>query len=350
MNKIRVAQLVGNAQLGGVSNCVLNYFRYVDRERFFFDFLTYGESAFDEKVRALGGETKVVNDFRNPIKGCSDLKRILKNNEYDIFHCHLTSLSVFPLFVANREKIGVKIVHAHSATDEKDRHAFYKNVLKKYADRYADARFSCSDLSGTWLYGNGEYFLMPNAVDLDRFSFSQDVRKRVRDEYGVEGLCMGFAGRFEPQKNLFRFLDIAEIVQKKTDSVAVLLGDGSQKEELIRYARDRGIKAKFLDGTDRIEDWYCAFDALVMPSLFEGLPLVGVEAQACSLPVFFSEAVTRESDFGGATFFTDDLSAAEKILSVEGRIHCKDRLIERGYDIKTAAKRLENEYEKLLWK
>jgi len=350
MHKIRVAQLVGNTELGGVSNCVLNYFRYVDRERFFFEFLTYGETAFDQKVRDLGGETRVVNDFRNPLKGCADLKRILKNNEYDIFHCHLTSLSVFPLFIANKEKIGTKIVHAHSTTDEKDKHAFFKNVLKNYADRYADARFSCSDLSGKWLYGDKEYFLMPNAIDLDRFSYSAEAREKLRAENGIDGLVMGFAGRFEQQKNLFRFLDIAKIVQEKTNSVAVLLGNGSQKEELVRYANDRGIKTLFLGGVDRIEEWYSAFDALVMPSLFEGLPLVGVEAQACSLPAFFSSAITRECDFGGATYFDDDLSAAEMILKANGRIDCKEELIRRGYDIKIAAKRLENEYEKLLQK
>ena len=225
--------MVGNTELGGVSNCVLNYFRFIDRERFFFDFLTYGENGFDEKVRALGGETHVVHNFKNPLKGCPDLKKVFSENKYDIFHCHLTSLSVFPLFAVRKDP-SIKIVHAHSTTDPKDKWSFVKNTLKGVSDRYADTRFACSDLSGRWLYGQKDYFLMPNAIDLERFCFSSEARQRLRSLHAIEGICMGFAGRFEPQKNLLRFLDIAESVQKNTTSVAVLVGNGSQKNELIR--------------------------------------------------------------------------------------------------------------------
>lgn len=349
MTEIRVAQVVGNTRLGGVSNCVLNYYRYFDRERFSFDFITYGETPFDEKVASLGGKTHVVHDFRNPVAGCRDLSDILEKNEYDIFHCHLTSLSIFPLYEANKAKIPLKIVHSHSTTDGKEKTAPIKYALRPVADLYADARFSCSDLSGRWLFGKKEYYLMPNAIDLDRFRFDEEARKRLRAENLIEGLIMGFAGRFEEQKNLFRFLDIAEAVQKKTNSVAVLVGDGSQKKNLVRYAEDRGIRAKFVDGTDRIEDWYSAFDCLVMPSRYEGLPLVGIEAQACSLPVFYADVVTKEGDFGGAIYFADDSDAAAKILGKSGeRVDCRAALVERGYDIKTAAKRLETTYLDLL--
>ncbi|MBR1748003.1 MAG: glycosyltransferase [Clostridia bacterium] len=350
MSEIRIAQLVGNTSLGGVSNCVLNYWKYFDKEKFSFDFFTYGETDFDEKVKRIGGECHAIHDFRDPLKACSDLKRFLREERYDIVHSHLTSLSVFPLYVAKKEKIDVRIVHSHSTTDGKEKTAVIKNVLKRFADHYADARFACSVKSGEWLYGSKVFFLMPNAIDLDRFSFDPSARKALRNQYDIRGVCVGFAGRFEYQKGLFRFLDIAKEVSKRTESTAVLIGDGSQKEELKRYAEQNGIKAIFLPGCDEIERWYSAFDCLLMPSLYEGLPLVGIEAQSCGLPVFLSDAVTRECDFGGARFFAradEDLFSA--ISMCEGlRIDCREELISRGYEIRTAAKRLEQVYEDLV--
>lgn len=348
--KLRIAQLVGNAELGGVANCVLNYYRAIDRERFQFDFLTYGESSVDEKVRALGGEVYYLPSFRSFPSACRELDKLLKEKSYDIFHSHLTSLSVFPLYIAKKAGISTRVCHSHSTTDNKEATAVVKNVLKKFSVKYATDLFACGRYSAEWMFGQREAFILHNAIDLERFSFKPAARERLRAEYGIKGICMGFAGRFEYQKNLFYFLDVAKEAQKSFECTAVLAGGGSKEEALRAYAAENGIEVVFVPNTPAIEEWYSAFDCLVMPSKYEGLPLVGVEAQAAGLKCLFSDAVTAETDCGSAEFLpTNDVSLwAERIAcNGDSRYDNRATLIEKGFDITTQARVLEKKYEEL---
>lgn len=349
--KLRIAQLVGNAELGGVGNCVLNYFKAADRSRFRFDFLTYGPSALDERIKALGGEVHYLPDFKQFPSACRELKNLLSARDYDIFHSHLTSLSVFPLYVAKRAGIKARICHAHSATDNREKRALAKNILKKFSKRYATDYFACSVYSAEWMFGKGEdVFILPNAIDRERFFYDALAGGRLREQYGVKGLCMGFAGRFEYQKNLSFFLEAARELEKLTDMTAVLVGGGSQADSLRDYAQKLGVNAVFVPGTDKIEKWYSAFDCLALPSRYEGLPLVGVEAQACSLKCFFSDAITKEADIGGAEFLpTADASAWAARIFANGtkRTDAADKLADAGFDIKRTVTKLEKEYERI---
>lgn len=347
--QLRIAQLVGNAELGGVSNCVLNYFRKTDRTKFRFDFFTYGESALDDKVREMGGEVFYVPDFKNFPSACRILKKHLSGIKYDIFHSHLTALSVFPLRVAKNVGIKARICHSHSTTDSSEKTYFIKNALKNLSDKYATDLFACSEHSARWLYGERKAFILPNAIDIGRFEFNPWVREKLRTDCGIKGICMGFAGRFEFQKNLFYFLDVAKAAQSKRECTAVLVGGGSQEGNLKEYAEKNNINAIFIPGNDRIEDWYSAFDCLVMPSRYEGLPLVGVEAQASGMPCFFSDKITKEVDLGGATFLSLDSVEkwADEICNATKRLNLTENIRKNGFDIDIEVARLEKEYRRI---
>ena len=346
--KIKVIHLIGNAELGGVANCVMNYYRNIDREKFEFDFITYGASSVDEEIRELGGRVFYVKDFRLFPVAMKQLKKILTENRYDVFHSHLTALSVFPLYIAKQCGVGVRICHSHSTTDGKEATSIVKNFLKKHASRYATHLFACSEYSAEWLYGEGaNVFIMPNAVDKDRYAFDGGKRLQTRKDCILDGsLAVGFAGRFEYQKNLRFFLDAAACLDKKTPTVAVLVGDGSEKEKLKKYSEKKNIRCLFVTPSLDMARWYSTFDCLCMPSRYEGLPLVAVEAQYNGLRCYLSDTVTKETDLGNAVFLpaVDPEEWAEKIFS-ERKIHRSDKaIVNEEFDIKNAVKKLENEY------
>ena len=152
----------------------------------------------------------------------------------------------------------------------------------------------------------------------------------------------------EYQKNLFFLLDVIDECDKYMPTTAVFVGNGSLKPKLQRYAANKGIDVRFIKGTDKINDFYSAFDCLCLPSKYEGLPLVGIEAQANGLKTFYSDRITSEADFGNAVYLGDDkMEWARYIYTDSSRKDCQENLIERGYDIKVAAHLLENEYLEL---
>lgn len=350
--KIKVIHLIGNAELGGVANCVMNYYRNIDREKFEFDFITYGASSLDEEIRQLGGRVFYIEDFRIFPVATKQLKKILIENRYDVFHSHLTTLSGFPLSAAKKCGIEKRICHSHSTTDGKELTAVVKNLLKKHAFRHATHLFACSEHSAEWLYGKGkEVFIMPNAIDPDGYAFDEGKRTQTRADCLLDGsLALGFAGRFEYQKNLRFFLDVAARLDKKTPTVAVLVGDGSEKEKLKKYAEKKNIRCLFVTPSLDMARWYSAFDCLCLPSRYEGLPLVAVEAQYNGLRCYLSDAVTRETDLGNAVFLpaADPEEWAEKILSERDCLRSGKAVEKEEFDIRHSVKRLENEYLKIM--
>ncbi len=348
-DKLRIAQLVGNAELGGVSNCIYNYFRAIDKSRFEFDFITYGPSALDEKILAEGGSVHYVPDFRNFPAACREWKKLLKTENYDIVHSGLTSLSAFPLYCAKRAGIGARICHAHSTTDGKELISAVKNVLKKPAAQYATELFACGEKAAEWAFGKrkDDAFILPNAVDLKRFSFDEKHRESVRSQLDINGFCMGYAGRFCYQKNLIFFLQVAKELQKTIPSTALLIGGGQDKDELKKFAEENSVNAIFLDGTDRIEEYYSAFDCLCLTSRYEGLPMVGVECLANGLPCYFSDAVTTELACEKTKYLPIDdpvLWAREIVNSAENKDREAPFIITEKFDVNVTVKRLESEY------
>lgn len=366
--QIRIAQIIGKWVGGGVEAVVMNYYRNIDRTKIQFDFICDEDSTnipYDE-IESLGGKVILIPPYQKVLKYHKELKKVLKEGNYSIVHSHINTLSVFPLFAAKLAKTPIRIAHSHSTTNKKEKKKnVLKQVLRPFSKVFATHYICCSELAGRWLFGNktydrGRVFLLNNAIDLERFSFDVLKRKAKREELNIDSdtLVIGHIGRFVSQKNhsfLVKIFD--EIVKIHPNSVLLLVGQGPLREEIEKKVIALKIeeKVKFLGQRDDVDELYQAFDVFLLPSLYEGLPVVGVEAQGCGCLCEFSSDMTSETKVLSTTRFIELNKSprewANTIIDDAKRFKRKDSKDEMtmvGFNIKREGKKLEDKYFELL--
>ena len=347
--RVPVAQIIGNSALGGVAACILNYYSHMDRERYRFDFFTYGPSPFDDKLHSIDPEARV---FYIPsldthfYRAVPALKKLLAEGGYPIAHSHMTTLSAFALRAAKGAGVPVRICHAHSTFDRQSDHWMIKSILRPLAAKDATHLMACGSAAAENLYRSraGEAYILPNAIDLEHFTPLAGTKSAL----GLSGRVLLFAGRFANQKNLFFLLDAFAIARKREELTLVLVGSAPQEEGLRSRAQASGIadSVRFVPPCDPAP-YYAAADLFCLPSLYEGFPVVGVEAQAAGLPCLFSDKITREADLCGDNAFLplDAGIWAEEMLRPRKKTeHAAQVLREKHYDIRTEAERLAEYY------
>ncbi|OUO45398.1 glycosyl transferase family 1 [Olsenella sp. An285] len=357
---IRVAQVMGYMDGGGVEQVVMNYYRHVDRATAQFDLLVCEGSGMvpRDEVEGLGGRVLMVPGYGNLPRFMRALERLFRQERWPIVHSHVNALSVFPLCAAKRAGVLVRIAHSHSTSGrgEPVRNAM-KAALRPLSNVYPTYRMACSRYAGEWLFGGGVNFeVLYNAIDLARFAFDAGVRVRVRAELGLmEGqLAVLHVGRFTEQKN-HRFLieAFAKASRRRPDAILLLAGEGDSRPSIERRVSELGLadRVKFLGQRSDVERLYSAADTFVLPSLYEGLPVVSVEAQASGLPCLLSDQITREVDVTGNVRFLPIVDSdlwADVLCTVRssGRVGvCNGDFAD--YDIVRAGKRLTERYEEL---
>lgn len=364
---IRVAQIIGKWLGGGVESVVMNYYRNIDRSEIQFDFICDEDSTnipYDE-IESLGGKVILIPPYQKVIKYHKELKRVLKEGNYKIVHSHINTLSVFSLFAAKCAGVPVRIAHSHSTTNKKEKNKnLMKQLLRPFSKVFATDYMCCSELAGRWLFGDKEYdkgnvYLLNNAIDLDKFKYDEVVRREKRKELNIDDdtLVIGNVGRFVEQKNHRFLIDIFNEVHKQNEkSILLLVGQGPLMEEIKEKVKSLGIEdsVKFLGQRNDVSELYQAFDVFCLPSLYEGLPVVGVEAQATGLLCLFSDDMTKEIKVLESTSFLSlEQSAkewAEILLKSIENFERKDTTIEffnNGFDIKMEVKKLIKIYLKL---
>ncbi|MFC7579893.1 glycosyltransferase family 1 protein [Schaalia naturae] len=350
---------------GGVEAVVMNYYRHVDRSCVQFDFLVDEDSTIvpRDEIESLGGRVFEVPPYQRLPRYTRELEILFRAERWPIVHSHVNALSVFPLRAAKRARVPIRIAHSHS-TSGRGEHAknAMKAVLKRLSNLYPTKRFACSEYAGEWLFGKGASFdVVYNAIDLQAFSFSASVRAEARSELGLVGdtFAIGHLGRFMAQKNQAFLVDVfAELARTRPDSVLVFAGDGDSRPLVELRAAERGVadKVMFLGQREDANRLYQAFDAFALPSLYEGLCLVGVEAQRAGLPCLLSDAITREVDVTGTCEFlpVGDPKAWAAALSQIAEAPARDRSLSKherlrfdDYDIEKAAPKLVACYEHL---
>lgn len=365
---IRIAQVIGKWLGGGVESVVMNYYRHIDKSKIQFDFICDADSTnipYDE-IEKLGGRVILVPPYQKVFKYQKELKRIFKENKYKIVHSHINTLSVFPLYAAKCAKVPVRIAHSHSTTNKKEwKKNLLKQVLRPFSKVYATNYMCCSELAGRWLFGNKEYdkgnvYLLNNAIDLDKFKYDEKIRKQKRKELNINDstLVIGHIGRFVAQKNHTFLIDIFNEVHKQNqDSLLMLVGQGPLMNEIQEKVNNLGLKDSviFLGQRNDANELYQAMDVFVLPSLYEGLPVVGVEAQASGLLCFLSSDMTKETKVLDSTEFMSLSNDAEEWaneiledLKEYKRQNVIDNITKKNFNIKTEAKKLEKKYEELL--
>lgn len=361
---IRVLQIIGIVCGGGVEAVIMNYYRNIDRNQVQFDFVIdgYDKTYLDDEIKAMGGKVYHVEPYReNIFRYMVQIYKIVRNGHYDIVHSNMNTLSVFSLFPAWLAGAKQRILHNHStAVKQEGKRSLMKHILRPIAPLFANRYAACSILAGDWMYGKewmakGEVKIIRNAINLKKYAFSQELRKRYRQEFGFsdDDLVIGHVGRFMFQKNHRFLLQIFyEISKCKENAKLLLVGDGELRSEIEKKVYDMGIDKKvlFLGLREDVQAIYNAMDMFVLPSWYEGLPVVSVEAQANGLRCVFSTNVTSESKLTGSAEFMDLAAGvsnwAMHILqgnnSRNSRAEKEMRLA--GFDIKTQAQKLVNWY------
>ena len=361
---IKIFQLVGSYKGGGVEAVVMNFYRNIDRNKIQFTFVC-DEDSTDipyEEIEKLGGKIIIVPPYSKPFKYHSALKKALKEDDYKIIHSHISTMSVFSLFAAKCAGVPVRIAHSHSTTNKKEKKKnLMKQVLRPFSKVFATDYMCCSELAGRWLFGNKEYdkgnvYLLNNAIDLDKFKYNESLRKKKRKELGIKDdtLVIGHIGRFVAQKNHDFLIDIFnEIYKKNNNSILLLAGQGPLMEDIKNKVKELNLddNVKFLGQRSDANELYQAFDVFLLPSLYEGLPVVGVEAQASGLLCYLSDDMTKETKVLDITKFMSlnkmPEEWADNILDdvkKYKRIDTSKEMTAKNFNIKEEAKKLEEYY------
>ncbi len=364
---IRIAQVIGKWVGGGVEAVVMNYYRHIDKSKIQFDFICDEDSTNIpyEEIEKLGGKVILIPPYQKLFRYHKELKRILKEGNYKIVHSHINTLSVFSLFAAKCAKVPVRIAHSHSTTNKKEKKKnLMKQVLKPFSKLFATDYMCCSELAGRWLFGDKLYdekkiYLLNNAIDLHKFEYNEKIREEVRKELNIdeETFVMGHIGRFVTVKNHEFLLDVFhEIYKENKNSILVLAGQGPLKEKIEQKAKEMNLDkaVQFLGQRSDANRLYQAMDVFVLPSLYEGLPVVGVEAQAAGLLYVLSDDMTKETKVletttflslnEGAKKWADTIDNATKQFE---RKNMLNEMAQKGFDIQKEVKKLEEIYRKL---
>ena len=296
-------------RMGGVETFIYNTTIFSDKKKYVYDYLVHGADhcVFEKEINEFynDGEQHIffIRKYKeNPLGCIADLRKFYCKNgsKYDFIHFQSGStaeiLYVWPF--CKKYKIPV-IAHSHNGNGY---NPFVNSIFRLIVNHVSAKKLACSDVAAEWLFGEKNVRntkIIINGIDTDRFSYNPDARRRVRELYGIseDQLVVGHIGRFSEQKNHSFILDIFEdIKRRREDTVLMLVGVGELQERIKEKVRNLHIEDSviFAGKQSRTEDYYSAFDVFLMPSLYEGLPIVGVEAQSEGLDCFFSDQIDKQ--------------------------------------------------------
>lgn len=310
---IRILNIVPNMRAAGIETFIMNVYRNIDREKVQFDFLVHNmkREFFDDEIEKLGGKIYrcTYKDDKDIFKYIKDLNMFFKKHkEYKIVHGHMQSMMPLYLLIAKINNIPVRIAHAHNGSYEKSIKGFILHVFSRFSKCFSTNNWACSEIAGKYLFGKKPFEVIYNGIDIKKFEFNEEVREQKRKELNIDDdiFVIGHIGRFELQKNHEFIIELFDRIFKVKSNVRlVLVGEGKLEKKIRDKIKKLNLENKvlFLGVRKDVSQLYQAMDVFVLPSLYEGLPVVGVEAQISGLPCFFSNNITREVKISKETFF-----------------------------------------------
>lgn len=362
--KIKICHVIGGFVNGGVESVIYNYFSHMDLSKYEIHIVGHGIRVQEcaDRFASLGFHIhNVTPKSVSVISNLREMEALFMKYQFDIVHSHLTEWACVPMFLAWMCGIKVRINHSHMAEKPKGlKNKIYYGTRLYLGKLFATDYFACGRDAGIYLFGkkavdDGKVTFLPNAIDYDLFQFDQNTRARLRQKNSFKDstTVIGHVARFFEQKNHRFLIDIFEEYHKiNTDSVLVMLGDGELMDKIKEIVTEKKLESavRFLGNRADVSDWYQAMDVFVLPSLYEGLPVVGVEAQASGLPCLFSKEITSEIQTSPNAQFLDLASGAkrwaEKIEELRTRNQGRNNLILDcdQFDIKKNADKLEQFY------
>lgn len=375
MSKIKLlfyTELWANA---GIESVIMSLFRNFDLNRIQVDIMASQNISdfYDDEIKRLGGRkiitlaSKYTSPAKRMIANQEAFANATRENKYDIVHLHMcNAASMVYGKIAKDNGVKVVVYHSHN-TNLSTNHRMIKTAVhtlcKLRYEKYADILFSCSDLASKWMFtpqsiSQNKVVLVKNAIDLNKFEFNEIVRAEYRKKLSIDNkFVVGHIGRFAIAKNHPFIIDIFSALHKlNKDSTLLLIGEGEDEDAIRSKVHQLGLDDSviFYGTTKEIPQMLWAMDAFLLPSFFEGNPVVGIEAQAASTPCFFADTITKMCKLTDIVSFisldTPPEKWAESLLSVAGRKRTptKDMMKQEGYDITQVAAMVQALYEKQL--
>lgn len=321
--------------LGGIETYIYNLVKQMNRDDLSFDFLVVGEkSVFEEEINSLFDDGRnhfiyVSNMKTHYFSTNKKLKEMFNSRRYDLIYVNTVTAArtIYCKYGIEKQKIPL-IVHSHSGKCN-----FLRNInnilYRNYVNRNSSFKLACSDLAGDNVFGKNKKNIMiiPNGIETSRFSYSSMWREKIRTEYGIsdDKIVIGHVGRFSQQKNQQFFLNLSKRLSERY--MFMLIGDGDTKQTIERMVKENNLSHRFviLPAKSDIEKYYSAMDIFAMPSLFEGLPIVAVEAQATGLPIILSATVSEQTALSERCVF-------ESIEDIDGWVKSIENMDLTRYD------------------
>lgn len=316
MKKVLVGY-ISEGKADGINSYIRNFCNSLVDKEVQIDFLTRDDDLKLDSLEIKGNNIYKVSRNRNPIKQLFEMKKIISENKYDVAYFNVSeSFNCIGILAAKIFNVKKVVVHSHSSGVEKSSKIktlifrMVNTLCKSVLVACADVKLACSKKAAEWLYtkdiaNKDKYDIIFNVVDYKKFQYNEEVRNRIRDEYKLgDKFIVGHVGRFCYPKNHGYLMDtFKKISEKKENAVLVCAGDGPDYDSVKEYAKELGISNKviFLGAINNVHEWVQAFDVFMLPSRFEGLPIVAVEAQFSGVPCMFSANIDNNVVIGERT-------------------------------------------------
>lgn len=373
MEKIKILQVLDKININsGVSAVVMNYYMNIDHEKVQFDFLVHEPIEEDilKQIASMGANIYYMPKYslKSMLNYSRCFERLIKGKNYNVIHCHVPHEAFFCLKKAKELGINQRIVHSHNSLGADKRLNRIRNfILTKIGLLYANNFFACSNSAADYTFGKNSVMrkkciIISNAIDVEVFKFDLESRRKLRNEFNIEDkVVIGHIGRFSKQKNHSFLLKVfKEWKQDVPESFLVLIGTGELEELIKKDVRQYQLEDSvlFMENRDDISRILSMMDIFLLPSLYEGLPVVLVEAQVSGLPCVISDTITNEGVIGDVSYA--NLSNGTQSWIQAMKMYLKDvqntykrsdrseRSKESQFNIKTQAKMLEEVYRQLL--
>lgn len=330
---MKLLVVLGRLGLDGISSVALNYIENIDDLSVDKHVVIAGpyEVALLNRLKKANTTIHILSSRkRDTLYYLKQLYYLCSTEKFDIVHIHGNGASMgLDLLVSKFAKVPVRISHGHSTLCE---NRIINEIMKPLLYIGANVRFACSEAAGKWLYGNKDFTIINNAINLKSFEYNPIIRDQYRTSLGISNeFVVGHVGYFEQVKNHDFIIDVFNIFNKfLTNSRLILIGDGSLKESIIHKTNEYGLNdcVVFLEATQDVSHYYQAFDVLLFPSICESLGLVTIEAQVSGLPVLASTAIPKEAKCTDRFFF-ESLEKKPEIWAKD-LMEIADKRLKRG--------------------
>jgi len=364
---IRVLHVLGTLNRGGAETMIMNIYHNIDRSKIQFDFIkhTNKKCDYDDEIIKLGGKIYSIPRYtgKNHLKYIESWNDFFNSHtEYKIIHGHMRSTAAIYLKIAKKHGL-LTIAHSHSIASRGNKLQQFIKYIMQLPIRYtADYLFACSEQAGKWLFGKNvinknNFNVIKNAIDIEKYLFNQSKRNEMRKTLNIEDkFVVGHVGSFTYPKNHKFLIEVFNEIQKQNRAtILLLIGDGELRSQIEKQISDLGLEDKvILTGTvSNVNEYLQAMDVFVFPSIFEGLGIAVIEAQAAGLPCVVADTIPEEA------YLTDLIESipltakedlwTEQILKYNDgyeRRNTYEEVKSKGYDIYETNQWLEEFYLK----